>query len=325
MLKFKKYEELLENEALKKKSAKSGISVGTLKKVFNRGMAAWKSGHRPGTTPQQWGHARVNSYITKGKGTYYGADSDLSGKGKKESVGEAHKPGHHDDKHIKQAIGIASDSRYAKGNMTGAVKAMNKLSPGIHKHPQVAAVLKRQNEALDKKDTATVKKVIKGLKGAVKAHSGQVKTLTKDIQDGVQVKEISKNLTRKYVNKAAIDLYHKGHSQGTADTIDRAGGKHPDQEYKGGPEFKGARRVAGIQRATRKLMKKEAMSDAEKAAHQKAIDAFKSKGGKIKKLKPGYAQGWTGKDDLGTGMKGMMSKDDTKGFGTKKKIGSMKR
>ena len=87
MLRFSTYEEafeeLLENEGLKKKAAKSGISYGTLKKVYNRGMAAWRTGHRPGTTPQQWGMARVNSYITKGKGTYYGADSDLSGKGKK--------------------------------------------------------------------------------------------------------------------------------------------------------------------------------------------------------------------------------------------------
>ena len=52
----------------------------------------------------------------------------------------------HDPKHVKQAIGIASDPRYKQGNMTGAVKAMNKLSPGIHNHKQVAAVLKRQNE-----------------------------------------------------------------------------------------------------------------------------------------------------------------------------------
>ena len=34
------------DEALKKKSEKSGISYGTLKKVYNRGVAAWKSGHR---------------------------------------------------------------------------------------------------------------------------------------------------------------------------------------------------------------------------------------------------------------------------------------
>ena len=159
MLKFSSYteafDELLENEGLKKKAAKSGISYGTLKKVYNRGMAAWRTGHRPGTTPQQWGMARVNSYITKGKGTYYGADSDLSGKGKKKA-------------------------------------------------------------------------------------------------------------------------------------------------------------------------KNEAMSDAEKAAHQKAIDAFKAKGGKIKKLAPGYAQGYHGKSDPAAGMKGMMDKGDTRAIGTRKKVGSMK-
>lgn len=70
-------------KGLAEKSKKSGIPVSTLKKVYNRGVAAWRGGHRPGTTPQQWGMARVNSYITKGKGTYYGADSDLSGQNKK--------------------------------------------------------------------------------------------------------------------------------------------------------------------------------------------------------------------------------------------------
>ena len=62
--------------SLAAKAKKSGISLGTLRKVYNRGVAAWNSGHRPGTTPQQWGHARVNSYITKGK-TYHTADKDL--------------------------------------------------------------------------------------------------------------------------------------------------------------------------------------------------------------------------------------------------------
>lgn len=65
-----------EIKALKDKSEKSGIPYGTLKKVYNRGMAAWRTGHRPGTTPQQWAFARVNSYITKGK-TYHTADKDL--------------------------------------------------------------------------------------------------------------------------------------------------------------------------------------------------------------------------------------------------------
>lgn len=63
--------------ALAKKAEASGVSLSILKKVYRRGVAAWNSGHRPGTTPQQWGLARVNSYITKGKGTYHGADKDL--------------------------------------------------------------------------------------------------------------------------------------------------------------------------------------------------------------------------------------------------------
>ena len=53
-------------EGLVKKAEKSGISYGILKKVYDRGMAAWKTGHRPGTTPQQWAFARVNSFITGG-------------------------------------------------------------------------------------------------------------------------------------------------------------------------------------------------------------------------------------------------------------------
>ena len=69
---------------------------------------------------------------------------------------------------------------------------------------------------------------------------------------------------------------------------------------------------------------REALLNEDIAYHQKAIDAFKAKGGKIKKLKPGYAAGYHGKADPGAGMKGMISPADTKQFGTKKKIGSMK-
>ena len=56
-------------------------------------------------------------------------------------------------KEIKMAIGIASDPRYAKGNMTGAVNAIEKIKKGLSTHKQVAAVLKRQNENLDEKFT----------------------------------------------------------------------------------------------------------------------------------------------------------------------------
>ena len=69
-------------EGIENKSEKSGIPYGILKQVYDRGMAAWKGGHRPGTTPQQWAFARINSFITKGK-TYYTADADLAKKARK--------------------------------------------------------------------------------------------------------------------------------------------------------------------------------------------------------------------------------------------------
>ena len=463
MLKFKSFsnlvdkeiEELSENEALKKKAAKSGISYGTLKKVFNRGMAAWKSGHRPGTTPQQWGHARVNSYITKGKGTYYGADSDLSGKGKKkdkkegyvsyaqqkaahasmaekgkkkknnESVNEAEyhpiKSFYHDDmakahashakrhktegdsgKHnndnedmhyraidihkqahaahmrARDAAGMGDEKKYKKAakdaheyskTAIGTTKDAGKFKTGTpkHKFPKLTlhTKLKKLGEArvtsidfrkknamvnpMDRKNISDMAKD-KKYKGNTSALIRDVKKkypdqhhskIVKDIYrrhaetNEAKVQEISKGLAMRYIGKASRDVYHKGQQQGTADAISRLGG--PTKDYKKSPERKAAKRVAGIDRATKitsmgplsypigkRFKKNEAMSDAEKAAHQKAIDAFKAKGGKIKKLKPGYAQGYHGKPDPAAGMKGMMDKGDTKAFGTRKKVGSMK-
>jgi len=67
-------------KALQKKADKTGIPYGILKQVFDRGVAAWRTGHRPGTTPTQWGLARVNSFATKGKGTWGKADKDLAAK-----------------------------------------------------------------------------------------------------------------------------------------------------------------------------------------------------------------------------------------------------
>ena len=70
--------------ALKKKADKSGMPYSILKKVFDRGMAAWKGGHRPGASQHQWAYARVNSFVTKSSGTWGGADKDLAAKVKGE-------------------------------------------------------------------------------------------------------------------------------------------------------------------------------------------------------------------------------------------------
>ena len=67
-------------KGLENKAKKTGMPYGILKKVYDRGMAAWKGGHRPGATQQQWAFARVNSFVTKSSGTWGGADKDLAKK-----------------------------------------------------------------------------------------------------------------------------------------------------------------------------------------------------------------------------------------------------
>ena len=85
MAKYLTFEDYIVTEAkataaLKKKAEKSGMPLGILRQVFNRGVAAWKTGHRPGTTAVQWGLARVNSFVTKSSGTWGKADKDLAAK-----------------------------------------------------------------------------------------------------------------------------------------------------------------------------------------------------------------------------------------------------
>ena len=67
-------------KGLKNKSDDTGVPIGILRDVYRRGMAAWKSGHRPGAGQQQWAYARVNSFLTKQPGTWGGADKDLAKK-----------------------------------------------------------------------------------------------------------------------------------------------------------------------------------------------------------------------------------------------------
>ena len=63
----------------------SGISKGTLAKVYKRGLGAYySSGSRPKTSSHAWAMGRVKSFVT-GKGGARKADADLL-KGKKKST-----------------------------------------------------------------------------------------------------------------------------------------------------------------------------------------------------------------------------------------------
>lgn len=69
-------------KSLKDKARVTGIPLKIIKEVYDRGLAAWRTGHRPGASQFAWGHARVHSFIMKGC-TYYSADKDLQEEAKK--------------------------------------------------------------------------------------------------------------------------------------------------------------------------------------------------------------------------------------------------
>jgi len=63
-------------KALSNKAKATGISKSILKNVYGKGLAAWKTGHRPGVSQHQWGMGRVNSFVT-GKGGARKVDKKL--------------------------------------------------------------------------------------------------------------------------------------------------------------------------------------------------------------------------------------------------------
>ena len=61
---------------LKNIASVTGIPHRIIKEVYDKGLAAWRTGHRPGASQQAWGYARVHSFVMKGC-TYYTADKSL--------------------------------------------------------------------------------------------------------------------------------------------------------------------------------------------------------------------------------------------------------
>ena len=154
MLRFKEYDIIEEAAAagLAAKASKSGVSVGILRKVYNRGMAAWKSGHRPGTTPQQWAMARVNSYIAKGSGTYHGADKDLR---EEEMLESNHLPSVPKDKETglpkKYVAGVSDSTAKARAAHFEKNKKKSDSDPSAYKPAPGDATAKTKESKYTKK------------------------------------------------------------------------------------------------------------------------------------------------------------------------------
>jgi len=76
-----------EAKSIDERAKASGVPKHLLQESYNRGMAAWRTGHRPAATQQQWGYARVSSFLVCGK-THYTTDADLVKKAKETKGGK---------------------------------------------------------------------------------------------------------------------------------------------------------------------------------------------------------------------------------------------
>ena len=108
-----------------------------------------------------------------------------------------------EDMQVKQAIGIASDKRYKGGNMTGAVNAIEKMRKGLSDHPQVKAVLKRQNEETEQLDEY-------GNPAATPDRLAMIRRAADRVQSGQAAKDVKKI--------AKADMKQKGAQKGMAPT-----------------------------------------------------------------------------------------------------------
>tara|TARA_R110000823_G_scaffold13984_22_gene46259 strand:+ start:11215 stop:12729 length:1515 start_codon:yes stop_codon:yes gene_type:complete len=149
-------------------------------------------------------------YNRDGKITMAAGDMAVSIADIREELEEGFSP-----KEIKMAIGVASDKRYAGGNMTGAVRAIEKIKKGLSNHKQVSAVLKRQNEntEIDESmmsrvhqmvnDGATAKEIAKELEKMRPTSKVDPKTIEKLIKGMKEVTEmkVQRNITFKNFTK----------------------------------------------------------------------------------------------------------------------------
>jgi hypothetical protein len=73
----KQWDKLFPNaKSLEERAKVTGVPVRFLRESYNRGLAAYRGGHRPGASQGAWAFARVSSLILCGK-AHYTADADI--------------------------------------------------------------------------------------------------------------------------------------------------------------------------------------------------------------------------------------------------------
>jgi hypothetical protein len=144
-------------------------------------------------------------------------------------------------KQVRMAKGIAFDKRYKGGNMTGAVKAMDKINPKLSSHPKVSKALKHANEETDVKEFKNYNVTHK--------RTGKMKALRKQIarrpkQYGVDEDKMTGSEYRQQMAK--VKSADKGVHKAVSHTLDQKKSKHT-KHYKDHPDVKKAAKYMKVE------------------------------------------------------------------------------
>ena len=129
-------------------------------------------------------------------------------------------------KEVKMAIGIANDPRYKQGNMTGAVKAIEKIRDGLSKYPEVADALRKANENLEEGKMKDLLIKAQDLMGPSKNREQGIEFVMKGLK--VSKKEATKlvdaviKMSEEVELDEKYDLYHKTFSDAMQHAYDYA-------------------------------------------------------------------------------------------------------
>ena len=192
-------------QGLINKSEKSGMPYSILKKVYDRGMAAYKTGHRPGTTSQQWAFARVNSFVTKSAGTWGKADSDLAKQVRGESIKNEDAPcwDTHKQVGMKKKSGRMVPNCVPK-NEEPRIPRKKGQAAGSDKHSDLYTDENPVGtiQGLGFKDVDTAKSSVKKIIGSGKPHAHKIQAAIAMEQRAKEMgKTAEASVYRKYIDK----------------------------------------------------------------------------------------------------------------------------
>jgi len=193
-------------EALVKKAEDSKYSYATLKKVYDRGMGAYKTNPqsvRPNvTSPQQWALARVNSFIKGGHKQDDDLKEELSGAEKEKMKGYEKEIPKKDfiDKYGKEEgerIYYATITKMAKENaedieespITGILRKINQVTHPKQYDAIVKAYVKSRKDDPNKTTSFAVDKIVRQY-GGVDAKA-VIDYINKLVKKGVLPKELA--------------------------------------------------------------------------------------------------------------------------------------